>query len=249
MVLGSENQKDQIDAIRTGHGNRSSLDGVIENLIQWAQQSLGDEEILRAREEFLARVGKVFSDEPHFLPFMSFFLDYLLFERPASRAIWESLQGHFPDASPTDVTLFTVAARSKPWPSPATKAPPVLELEGCRHSIFEVLQVTRDHAVFKDLMNDEKVEVFSRGGESFVWMAKKDYLQCHLYQWGGKHYIGDGVLGHLGVVRRAIRKRLKVHKKEQKRSNLDFLLNLVFAKLKHLRLKTTNPVKIYSEVC
>ena len=229
--------------------DRGALEGVIEALIQWTQESLGHEEILRAREEFVARVGKVFSDDPHYLPYMSFFLDYLLFERPAPRSAWNSLSAVFPDATPPELTPYVVASRGKPWPTPATKAPPVLDLEGCRHSVYEVLQATRDHAVFKDLMTDEKVEVFSRVGESFVWMAKKDYLQCHLYQWGGKHYVGEGVLGHLGVVRRAIRKRLKVHKKEMKRSDLDFLLNLVFAKLKHMRLKTTNPVKIYTEVC
>lgn len=258
MVLGTENKEEQemnsgLDYSREPEslaldGQRTMLDETIEAIIHWTEQAFGNEEIIRAKEDFFVRIGKVFSDDPHYMSFMTFFLDHLIFERPAGVAFQSSLRVHFPDAASLELTPFYLAIRAKPWPSMSLKPPMVKELRGFCHSIYQVLAVTKFQATFQDLLTSEKLEVHARPGESLTWIARKECFQTHLYQWGDKLHLSEGVICHPAAVRRTILKRIKLFKKGGKRSPGDFLLALAYAKLKHLRLKTTNPTKIYSEV-
>lgn len=258
MVLGAKDQESKEmngamsevleRSVGSSEGPRTLLDETIEALIHWTEKAFGGDEIVRAKEDFFARIGKVFPDDIHYMPFMTFFLDYLLFERPASPEFLDSLRVHFPEVATLELTPFYLAMKGRPWPSASLKAPPVLELRGFRHSIYEVVSVEKTHATFKDLLTNEKIEVHARAGESFGWIARKDCFQTHLYEWGDKLHLSEGIIGHPPAVRRIILKRIKVFKKDGRRSPGDFLLRLAFAKLKHLRLKTMNIAKVYSEI-
>lgn len=194
-----------------------SVDDLLEQAVLWANQRFGEEELVLARDEFFWKTGKVFHDDASYRTRISYFLDFFLFERPLAGVL-----------SPND----------DEWPTPFTAYlkgqdqddQQRTKIHRHRHSIYEVLKTGDNCLILRDMLNNERMTVRARQGQSLKLLSKKQIFQGFLYQVEPDSWVlSQGLLFHPANVWRLL---CKTAKKLVKSNDLDELETLTrFARL------------------
>lgn len=217
-----------VNSILSEKTQTTPADNARDRLLAWAQTRFGNEEIVRAKEEFFWKTGKVFYDDSFYETRMEYFVDYFLLERPLS----------VPHEG--DICLTPYHAYQK-----LVDQNLMSELEGFRHSLFQIAKVTEKKLIGYDLINDKKIEVFARPQESFRAIFKKEFMQGFVYTSELGTHLSQGMIFHPLKANRFIRKQLKTSKNATDFDASTFLSALAKLQLRHLRHAHVDPRRIY----
>jgi hypothetical protein len=211
-----------------------TLDEQFEEILLWAQNRIGNEELVQAREEFFWKMGKVFHDDPFYENRMNYFLDYFILERPAREK---------QSAEASHRTPFNLFEDEK---GQCQNGP--IAMTGFRHSVFEVRKHQSDSVLVIDLITDKKFEISARPTESFRLLQKKQIFQGFVYELGEVHYLSRGLLFHPDRAAKIVKKTIKNARKSGEFSDQRLLSTFAKHNLRFLRHSNLDPKRIYSEL-
>lgn len=145
-------------------------------VIAWAMGPERQEEILRAKAEYMARTGEFHEEDRSFEQRMAAFLEYFLFDRP--------LDGF----EEPPVTAFL---REKGGGIDPDELPRFEALTRSVHGLFEIRKLgTKNGLRLRDLISGNDFEVFER--RELVALAKGDILDVRLVPWDDDTWIFSG---------------------------------------------------------
>jgi hypothetical protein len=217
--------------------DESQLDDLIENLIAWTHLVAGDTEIVAAREQFFADNGKVFHDDSVYDARMSYFFDLLLFERALPAGGERQLM------TPYERFLQVVEQRGSEISDAVLRRLKVLG--DFRHSVFQLLKVDPQTIVLQDLLNDTRVTVSARPGETFRGLERKTLIQGFVFMMGETNHLSHGLILHPAKTTRVVKKLLKQAQKSESFSRKTVLSRLASLQVRHLRHRHVDPKTIY----
>lgn len=172
----------------------------LEKVIAWASGPERQEEILRAKAEYLTRAGEFHEEDRSFEQRMAAFLEYYLFDRP--------LDGY----GEAPVGAYLTANREQ---IPAEELPRFEALARSVHGVFEIKKLgTKSGLRLRELITGEDYEVFER--RELVALARGDVLDARLVPWDEEAWVFSGCFFyHPRDARKAILKEAKRRKKEE----------------------------------
>lgn len=200
-----------------------AIDMEIDELLSFCLSEYGEADLVKAKEEFFDRTGKVFPHEDSFHPRMSYFTDFYLFHRPLPEVDHQSAFERFLNTAPKKPKTLT----------------------GVRHSLYRVWKCNPTKLVLKDLFDLSKWTVEKRIDECFLGIHKNDLIQGHLYLSGALSYLSRGVIFHDPSLTRALKKWLKPIRKQGDPLSFDHLAPLASMQLKAARHQKIQPIEIY----
>ncbi len=203
-------------------------DVAIENIVHWVQERFGAVQLVKAKDEFFAKTGKVFHDEEHYHRRMSYFIDFFVFQRPL-----ESPAFTYEGITPHDAYLAEFPGQE-----------PIM----FRHSLFRVNRKQKDKLVLKDLFSNKLVLISSRPSESFLGVEKGHLLQGFVYSVGMENLLSRGVLFHSDSALPFLKKAIKILKKVGNHSEVKFLAHTASCQLRQFRLAHIESKHIYKDL-
>lgn len=196
----------------------SPVEKQIERLILWAYETLGTEQLVKAKEQFYWKTGKVFVDDQFFEGRIGYFIDHFLFERPIELKC--PFQGETPYAA-------------------YTRHVSPLSLEPLGHSIFRVTKSTVKSLNIKSLIDDGKYSVVARPSERLDGISKGDIFQCYLYKLEECLYLSKGIIFHPFKAYKVIRTKVRKAIAEE-----DFQVDTLLHKLARQQLRQCRHVHV-----
>lgn len=198
----------------------------IDCMILWAEKSLGSVYFEDAIRQFYIENGKVFHDDHFYHQRMNYFMDMFIFEH----VLPENL------GSKTTFEIFQ------------NKSTPLTSLSTGVHSIFQVIRVSQEKLVLKDLIANVSYEVAARPGESFRGIERGQVIQGFIYIVGSQKYLSKGVMTHPKSATAIIKKLAKKHSKSNKYTTKDILATIASFLVKNQRLAHVETRTIYKEI-
>jgi hypothetical protein len=211
----------------------------IDRLIDWTSRQLPSEEVVKAREEYFWKTGKVFIDDPFYEERISYFLDGFVLDRPVSADA--TIPYHFRMKAPV-VAASEIAAENSDVNLAALPFPSLLRAV---HTIFEVRRADRTRILGIDMLNAKKLTVAAGPHESFEGIVPKQIVQTHLVEVGDVMQMSRGIIFHPREVVASIRKFVKVSLKADPANANRILSELGKTHLRHLRHRNVAAQKIY----
>jgi hypothetical protein len=199
-----------------------------DHLLTWAQARFGEDEFVKAKEEYFWQTGKVFYDDSFYHARMEYFTDFFLLERPLSQLYGADLC----------LTPYKIHQQS-------INSEQLAGLEQFEHTLLQITKVYSDRITAVNLIKGEQVSIFPRSFESFRAISKKEIVQGFLYQSEQKWFFGRGMLFHPLKANRFIKKELKKLKIGSEFDTKSYLATLAKLQLKHLRHTHVDPKRIY----
>ena len=211
---------------------QQSIDLLLESILTWVMEVVGHDQMVKAKEEFYWKNGKVFHDDPFFNGRMGYFIDYFIFQRP--------LESSVPSI-----------ANESPYEAFRNKSDGVKEDDcdviGFVHSLFQVTRISGLGILLKDLFSGEKILCRYYESGSFHGFAKKDIFQGFIYKLEDKNLLSRGLVFHPPEVSRLIKSYIKKIRKGDQYEQLRGLSRLARQQLRHLRHSHVKPKKIYNQ--
>ena len=193
------------------------IDLQVESIINWTNDLFGPEHIVKAKEEFFWKTGKIFHDEFEYHNRMSYFIDFYVFQR-----ILEAQDPKFQGQTP-----FMAYAELNP-----TNASMIHEF---RHSIFKIQKINEKHLTIKDLITKTQHKISKRDHEIFVGIEKSSLFQGFVYFSKNKIFISRGLIFHPKESASLVNKSIKILKKIDDFDEVKFLCQTAKCQLKRLR--------------
>lgn len=230
----------------TSNAATSPLEDMTEPLIAWSQTRFGNDEIIRAKEEFFLATGKFFAEDPFYDERMTYFLDTFIFARPIP------VNTDSGTDTLTPYQAFMLAASRSDLGIDATKFADLTELGSFKHSLYQVSKHSADAMQVKDILTGVKYTVHPQGRATFVAFKKKDIFQGFLFSVGEKMVVSFGVVHHpstvTGFILKHIKKALKAAKSGDAVDKTETLNRLAYLHLKHMRHKHVKALKVYEGI-
>lgn len=251
MVLETANER-RVTAKQLAALDDPTVDDLIEALIAWTHQTVGDAEIVAARDQFFLENGKVFHDDSVYDARMSYFFDLLLFERALTGGSARPLTTPY-EQFVKELDDRAASPLSSPGGVPDVVLRRVKALGDFRHSLFQIQKIDTTSVVLQDLISDNKVTAIARPGETFRGLEKKTLIQGFLFSMEprGKGpaptHLSQGLILHPAKATRTIRRLLKTAKKSENFARKSFLAKLATLQVRHLRHRHVEPKTIYGE--
>jgi len=221
----------------------SSVEKLCETMIAWAQQTLGGDEFVAAKEEFFTQTGKFFSDDPFYDERITYFLDHFIFGRPVARKDGDSTLLETPYQS------FMRSSQLYEGGSQAEKFADFAEIGCFRHSLFQVLRCSKNEMLVRDLVSGTKHKISAQGRTSLVAFHKHDLFQGYLLPYRDQVYLSLGVIHHPSIVSRLVRGELKKLLKAAEKGGVfdkgKFLFDLAHRHMRAMRHKKADPRLLY----
>lgn len=197
------------------------VDHLLEEAVLWANQTYGETELVSARDEFFWKTGKVFHDDPPYRTRISYFLDFFLFERPLGSA--ETC-----DAGEWLTPFNAYNQRNKKTTAGG--------ISSHRHSLFEVIKTGDESVLLRDMLNNERITVTARQGQSLKLLSKKQIFQGFLYHTEEERWVlSQGLLFHPANVWKLLNKTTKRLLKSSDLDELEALTRFARLELRTLR--------------
>ncbi len=209
-------------------GNLNPTDFFLEDLINWSVETCGEQEFVKAKEEFFEETGKVFYDDEMYHTRMHYFTCYFVFERTLKNA-------------PSGLEKFTpFEAHLKHNTNPM--------IGGYSHSVFKVLKNHNNGLVLLDILTLEKFKIQKQDSETLKGINKGDFFQGFLLHLSNSTVLSRGLVFHPAKASNAINQKIKSFKRKSGGwTPLETVTNLAKLQLKHHRLKHVDPSRVYSE--
>lgn len=208
----------------------AAVDDQLERILIWSQTRFGEDELIRAKEEFFWKTGKVFHDDPFYEQRMGYFLDCFLLERPVSNL-----------ASDKMLTPFSIYEEEHLLDSSAK-----IELKAYLHSVFQITKTSSHTIVVQDIITEQKYTIAARAEESFKALQKKEIFQGFLYILSEKILLSHGIIFHPSKAARIIKKQIKKSLKSDDFDPLRELARFARQNLRHLRHAHVDPKRVYA---
>ncbi len=211
----------------------ATLDDLVETIITWSYEVLGEGEIVAATEKFHLDAGKVFHDDTFYDNRMSYFLDHFLFERQVTGR---------------GLTPFLMFMDRFAAELPADLKARLTALADHRHSLYRILKLQPTVMVIEDILQPSKLTVVARTGETFRGLEKKAMFQGFVFKDGPQGdvwQLSHGLILHPARAQRLIAKFLKLTKKAGDFVSTAWLWRLASLQIRHLRHRHVDPKLIY----
>ena len=205
------------------------VDQDIELIVQWTKDLFSSDQIIKAKEDFYWKSGKVFSHEEWFHRRMSYFIDQFVFSR-----VLEIKDDKFKSQTPYE------AYKKDP-------NLPTLSLKSFRHSFFKVTKIGLKTMNLKDLLQKKKHVITSRPNETFQGVEKGHIFQGFFYDLGYVKFLSRGLVFHPKKSHGFLEKCIKKHLKSETKDEAKFLSLAAKAQLKTLRHPHVAGLTIYKE--
>ena len=179
-----------------------------------ASNTLLRKELINAKEIFQEKTGKFKESNQTYESRINAFLYWFIFDWPCSYVIDRK--------APYNIYLDN---------NPLVKKPDAI-VSSQIHTLFEFVKITKKETVLVDLFTGKKVLVPDT--ETLFGFEKGCYFEARVLKFGGKHYFAPFFLMHPQQAYRAIRKQIKLIRKQQDKWD-PFLLHLG-----HLHYKWVN---------
>ncbi|NRA64397.1 MAG: hypothetical protein HRU19_07935 [Pseudobacteriovorax sp.] len=227
IVNSSNTPIDSLIAIDESVGGEvgSTVENELEKVLLWSYAELGSEQMVKAKEEFYWKMGKVFPDDDFFANRMSYFIDHFIFERP--------VESHKELGGSTPYEVYTQNND--------------VALHPYLHSLFVVVKKTKSKLQLKSLITSEKIQITARPQERLDGIQKKDILQCFVYQMNQQFFMSKGVIFHPYRSYKIIRKKLKKVISSENFQASKLLHSLARKQLRHCRHIHVDPRKFYQD--
>ncbi len=209
-----------------GGDTDSLVEKEIEKLLLWAYQTFGSEQLVKAKEQFYWKTGKVFVDDYFFQSRISYFIDHFLFDRPVE--LLSDYQGKTPYTSYTD-GLNKVS------------------IEPIEHSVFCVTKIGSQSLNIRSLIKGHKYTVSARPDERLDGISKSDIFQSYIYKLEDRYYLSKGIIFHPYKAYRTIRRQVKKAITQEDFQLDAFLHKLARQQLRQSRHVHVDPKKFYLE--
>ena len=210
--------------------NSHIVDQNIETIVHWTNTFFEAEQILKAREDFNWKSGKIFHHEEQYHKRMSYFIDQYIFSR-----ILETSSPQFQNQTPYRAYLAHHQNGS-------------IAISGFRHSIFYITRITKQSMTIKDIILENKIKISRRPEEHFLGVEKKSTFQGYIYTLGDENFLSRGLLFHPNECRRFLQKQTKIYRKSSSFDEMKFLNAIARLQLKYLRHPHVSCVKIYKDL-
>ncbi|MGE0171514.1 MAG: hypothetical protein AB7T49_01965 [Oligoflexales bacterium] len=208
----------------------AEVDHCVEAILNWALETFGEEQIVKAKEDFFLLTGKVFPEDAYYHARMSYFLDYYVFQR-----MLESTDPEYRGLTP-----FQAFSRHQDDCSGSKCG-----ISNFRHSLFRVHRLGSDLTI-KDMLTGQKYTVLKRENETFEGMAKKTLFQGFLYINEESSFLSYGLVAHPGDCDKVIQNYLKAAQKAFV-DEITILSRLAILHLRFLRHPRIQPKTIYGD--
>jgi hypothetical protein len=208
----------------------AEVDHCVESILNWAMDTFGQEQMVKAKEDFFLLTGKVFPEDAYYHARMSYFLDYFVFQRIIEAAAAEY----------RGLTPFQAFSRYQDDSSGSKCG-----IGNFRHSLFKVLRLGPDMAI-KDMLTNQKYTVFKREHETFEGMNKKSLFQGFLYINEENNFLSYGLVAHPNGCEKVIQAYLKAAQKAYV-DEIAILSRLAILHLRFLRHPRIQAKTIYGD--
>lgn len=202
----------------------------MERLVIWASERFGAGELVRAKEEYFVRMGKVFPEDESYHARMSYFLDHYLLERETSAGA-------------------EVSGASVPWRvycQESAKCRPGWELSSFCHSLFEVKKAGRWLEV-RDMLSSKKLNLQHKNSQYQEDFKKGDIFQGFLYGTGERFVVSNGIIFHPERARVVIKAQAKKFCAGARQGQSELLARLARQQIRYLRHSHVDPRAIYAQ--
>ena len=216
-------------AIDESVGGQRSIDLFIESVLEWVQEKFGDEQFIKAKEEFYWKNGKVFHDDIFFHNRMVYFVDSFIFKRPL-----ETSNSEFSNKTP-----FQAYCASKELDKKI--------LVYSQLSVYQLLRIKEKEVVIRDLFSGKKLSVSVPSKPKCSGLQRGDYIQGFVYFSENLAILSRGLILHPTKVGRIIKSKVKEISKSDEYEHLRTLALFARQQLKHLRHKHVDPAIIYQQ--
>ena len=218
-------------AVDESVGGQQKIDIFLESILNWTQEIFGSDQIIKAKEEFYSKNGKVFHDDIIFNNRMAYFVDFFIFQRPLETS--------------DDVFSFQTPFQAFCLEGPGKGRVFVLQY---RLSLYKILRIKKSEIVLKDLFLDKKLAVTVLSKMSCRGLQKGDYFQGFVYTSTEGKILSKGLIFHPFDVIGIIKSRIKKIGKEDHWEHLRVLSLLAKQQLRHFRHSHVHPKVIYDQL-
>ncbi|MDD9951606.1 MAG: hypothetical protein OXT67_08595 [Zetaproteobacteria bacterium] len=213
-----------------------------EAVIEWLQQKMGVEEITKAFEEFQTLMGRAFADEVIYNQRASYFLDYLVFERPTHCGQQQTRVSPFKGFVSDWISTHTHQLSPK-------KHEMLCSLDGYQHALFRVARSSRKRVIFENICSRQHLcRPLDPATENPSMFHKNLIYQGFIYPSPHGIKLSQGMFTHDRSVTRIILKSVKKKlKSEQDSFSQSMLPTLATLHLRHSRQRYISSAKVYRQ--
>ena len=203
-----------------------AFQNTIERVINWSISKLGNDEVIKAKEDFFMKMGKVFYDDECYDSRMTLFTDHFLFERYI-----ESNHDY------TYVTPYTIYLKEH------NDEPLILHH---RYSIYSIVSKRHGKIQLWDILAEEKLEVEFVHNESPLGMNKNMIIQGFIFETKKRTLLSKGIIFHPPESLNILKKTIKIERKNRCFYKSKFLSLAAKTQLKNLRHSHVGNQAIYT---
>lgn len=201
----------------------SVVDGTLDAMLQWAAAEYGDQLVVKAKDDFYWKNGKVFPDDEFYPSRMTYFVDQFLFHQIGS------------DDSAKQMTLYELYKEEHP----------MCPIKAVRHSMFRVKSLADDKMSVIDLLTGKKLVLKRRQNETFLGIKRKLLMQGYIYYCGDDAYLSQGLVFHPPSCTKQILRYLADLKAAGRYDSFAVLSRFARLQLRHKRHRHVEPTVIY----
>lgn len=201
----------------------SPVDKALDSMLYWVNQEYGEELIVKAKDDFYWRNGKVFHEDDFYPSRMTYFVDQFIFQYIPSRASGRTL------------TLFDLYREEHPLSA----------IKAVRHSIFRVRSLGKEKLKIIDLLTNKQLVVKRRQNETFFGIKRKQILQGYIYHCGDDLFLSLGLVFHPAACTKPILRYIADVKTAGRYDAAAVLSRFARLQLRHKRHAHVDPTVIY----
>lgn len=202
----------------------SPVDRSLEQMLHWAADEFGDELVVKAKNDFYWKNGKVFPDDEFYPSRMTYFVDQFLFQ--------------FAQTFADDDRRLSLYELFKEEHEPTA-------IKGVRHSIYKVKSFADDKLRLVDLLSHKQLTVKKRANETFFGIKKRLIMQGYIYYCGDDAFLSQGLVVHPQVCTKQILRYIADVQDAGRYDSAAVLSRFARLQLRHKRHRHVDPTVIY----
>lgn len=201
----------------------SPIDQALDAMLTWVNEEYGNDLVVKAKDDFYWRNGKVFHEDDFYPSRMTYFVDQFLFLYKPERD------------SGSPLTLYDMFRAENPQ----------CAISSVRHSIFRVRSIGENKLKIFDLLSDKQLVVKKRQNETFFGIKRKQVFQGYVYSCGDELYLSLGLVFHPPACTKQILRYLADVKTAGRYDSAAVLARFARLQVRHKRHRHVDPTVIY----